>query len=74
MKKSIVEVWKGIPQGSRNAIISEAVVKGGVSYATVLCWVRGERRPRFVYLQLMADTVSKHTGQEFTVEDLFPDK
>ncbi len=74
MKKSIVEVWKDIPQGSRNAIVSDMVLKGGVSYATVLSWARGERRPRFLYLQLMADTVSKYTGQEYTVDDLFPEK
>lgn len=74
MKKSIKEVWKDIPQGSRNAIIGEVVLKGGASYPAVQTWVKEERKPRFLYMQLLADTINKHTGQEFTVEDLFPDK
>lgn len=74
MKKTIKEVWKDIPQGTRNAIINEVVMKGGASYPAVLTWVREERKPRFLYMQLLADTVSKYTGQEYTVDDLFPDK
>ena len=74
MKKTIKEVWKDIPQGSRNAIINEVVREGGTSYPAVLTWVREERKPRFLYMQLLADTISKHTGQEYTVDDLFPEK
>ncbi len=74
MKKTIKEVWKDIPQGCRNAIIGEVVLKGGASYPAVQTWVNGSRKPRFLYMQLLADTINKHTGQEFTVEDLFPDK
>lgn len=74
MKKTIKEVWKDIPQGSRNAIINEVVMKGGTSYPAVLTWVKEERKPRFLYMQLMADTISKYTGQEYTVDDLFPEK
>lgn len=66
----IKEVYESMNEPQRVTLRVE-IMRLGKSYATVRAWCMEERRPDPVWQKIVAKTVSRATGRNYTAEELF---
>lgn len=72
-KMTIKEIYDSLSRPQQQ-LLKTKIMGDGVSYATAYAYCRGQRRPKLLYQQKIAQHVKDVTGKTSNLKDLFPEE